>query len=61
MRRLESAFLDRASQFRRLPLVAIDAERMGEIAQAVETFKVNSERKAREDAEAPVCQLSFNR
>src|SRR5579863_6839041 len=31
----ESAFLDRTGQFRRLSLVAIDAERMSEIAQAV--------------------------
>src|SRR5581483_2106734 len=35
MRKSESAFLDRASQFRRLALVAIDAERMREIAEAI--------------------------
>src|ERR1700722_17112759 len=35
MRGLESAFLDRANQFRRLSLVAVDSERMCEIARRV--------------------------
>src|SRR5580692_4489417 len=35
MRELESAFLDRADEFRRLSLVAVDSERMREIARRV--------------------------
>src|ERR1700728_969986 len=37
MRRSESAFLDRASQLRCLPLVAIDTKRVCEIAEFVGT------------------------
>ena len=32
------------------------ADEIGEIAQAVETFKVNAEQKAREEAEAKIVQ-----
>src|ERR1700722_18550410 len=35
MRRLESAFLDRADQFGRLPLVAVNSQRMREIARRI--------------------------